>query len=677
MLILTAFMHFREVRIEVLELGSVANRYLIAQVDFEFPDEEATAIFKQQSVRDIGTIYRLDEKQVLKERQSLEEMLVDNQLWRKELPKVTFEELHYGANQLKDTLLHSRFTDERTLNKIKKFDLPTDNFFVLSVEQLQGPVTFSSPFWEHVAEESFEGGYVSKEAAQFLVHYFKDKQWTLQEDGTSGRNLRQSIQEGLPEVYTRVDAGSRIIDSGERVTSRHLAMLRSMKEALRESRNLWDPRSLLGSFLLALMFTFFAVVFLKVKHKEILGSKRKLTLLATITVLTLLLAKATEFLLLSQETKLVEFITYPLIVPFASLLLCVLLGTGISFFISAFLAVILGVTLAFDHDRFLVINLIAALVCIIFARSLHKRKEIFGVCAKVWLSTIPVIVAFNLLQSRFFGVNLLADLSTTFIFMIVTAILVIGLLPLFESLFLVMTDMSLMEYMDPNNELLRRLSVEAPGTYQHCLVVGNLAETAARAIGANSLFCRVAALYHDIGKLSNPHYFTENQLGGLNIHQLLTPLESSHVIISHVHDGEVLARKYHLPFGFIDIILQHHGTTLAYFFYCKQLELVQGDASKVDIAQFRYPGPKPRSKEAAMIMICDSVEAASRSLSEFCEEAIAELVERLVKEKVDQGQFDECTLSFEELVTVKKTIIQTLLVTHHLRVKYPKVTRAL
>jgi len=226
--------------------------------------------------------------------------------------------------------------------------------------------------------------------------------------------------------------------------------------------------------------------------------------------------------------------------------------------------------------------------------------------------------------------------------------------------------------MDPNNELLQRLAIEVPGTYQHCLVLGNLAEAAAQAIGANGLFCRVACLYHDIGKLNNPHFFTENQQGGVNIHQLLTPQESAQVIISHVRDGEMLARKYRLPQPFIDIILQHHGTTLVFYFYAKEVELKGGKKEEVDEKLFRYPGPKPHSKESAIIMICDTLEAASRSLEETSEEALTEMVNRLVRERSEDGQFDECNLTFEELGIIKKTLIKTLSVSHHVRVKYPK-----
>jgi putative nucleotidyltransferase with HDIG domain len=187
--------------------------------------------------------------------------------------------------------------------------------------------------------------------------------------------------------------------------------------------------------------------------------------------------------------------------------------------------------------------------------------------------------------------------------------------------------------MDPNNDLLRRLTIEAPGTYQHSVVVGNLAETAALAIGANGLFCRVATLYHDIGKMATPQYFTENQQGGANLHQLLTPQESAEVIMAHVSEGVAIARKAGLPEQFIDIIKEHHGTTLVYYFYRKAIDKAGGDKGAVDEKDFRYAGPKPRSKESAIIMIADTIEAASRSLEKINEETLNELASRLIREK--------------------------------------------
>jgi putative nucleotidyltransferase with HDIG domain len=234
-----------------------------------------------------------------------------------------------------------------------------------------------------------------------------------------------------------------------------------------------------------------------------------------------------------------------------------------------------------------------------------------------------------------------------------------------------MTDVTLSEYMDPNNDLLRRLTIEAPGTYQHSIVVGNIAETAALSIGANGLFCRVATLYHDIGKMITPQYFTENQQGGVDVHQLLTPQESAEVIIAHVSEGVALARKAGLPEQFIDIIKEHHGTSLVYFFYRKQLEKVGGDKSKVNEADFRYAGPKPRSKEAAIIMIADTLEAASRSLDKINEESLTELASRLVREKIDDGQFTNCLLTLEELSLVTASLVKTLVAFGHSRIKYP------
>ncbi|NGX37685.1 MAG: Cyclic-di-AMP phosphodiesterase PgpH [Chlamydiae bacterium] len=667
---LALFLHFREVRIETLEQGSIAERYIIAQVDFEFPDEEATVVIKQQSVRDIGTIFRISEKQLHQIRMDFENYLLTRQDWRDQLKQATFDELYRGADQLEDALSQAHFTNSRTLQKMKDYGVPTENYYAYTPENLQEAAKLPKSFWKQIREKVFVAGHFSTESANFILDAFENQSWSLQSDPAAERTLRRVVQDKVPDQYTLVNAGEHIVDPGERVSSRHLAMLQGMKEAIAKERNLFAPRTILGSLLLSLLFTILSVIYFRINHPKILNSLQKMTLLVTIIILTLIFSKVSEYLLVNKAIYLIDIFRYPIIVPFASILIFALVGGEVALFGSAFLAIVIGVTLAIDHDRFLVLNLIASWVTILFARNMHKRKEVFSVLAKVWLSCVPVIIAFNLAQNIFLPTHLLEDLVSSLVFITVIAVLVIGLLPLLESIFHVMTDMTLMEYMDPNNELLRRLSVEAPGTYQHCLVVGNLAESAARAIGANGLFCRVATLYHDIGKLFNPHYFTENQLGGFNIHQLLTPLESTQVIIAHVPEGEALARKHKIPQSFIDIIREHHGTTLVYFFYHKQVEQMGEEA--VDEKLFRYPGPKPHTKESAIIMLSDTVEAASRSLDEISEEALNEMVDKLVREKSDDNQLDECQLTFEELGIVKKTLVKTLSITGHLRVKYPE-----
>lgn len=667
---LSTFLHFREVKMEVLELGSVSKQYIIAQIDFEYPDEEATLVLRQQAMQDIGPIYKFHEKQIQKVMADFEYRLVKDQSWRQKLPKTTFESMYEGTEALEEYLMEVRFSDPRTLQKMKEVKFPAENFYDIAYSEKRIPPVPDS-FWPDIEESVFPKKNFDPKVAEYVLDFFKQQKWDLHHDASLEKKLKILVQDNVPDQYSTVGAGSHIIDPGEKVTLKHIYMLLSMKNALGESRNLWNPLSIIGSVILSAIITLLMGVYLYIYQKDVLKSMRKLILLTTILVLTLALAKATEYLLLYKGFNLVEVARYPLLVPFASVLLCVLLGTRIALFSSIFLTIIIGVTLAVDHDHFLILNLTASLCAIMYARSLHKRKDIFEVFAKAWLCSIPILLSFNLVEGTLLDINLLSDFMCTFAFLTLSALLVVGLLPLFESVFKVMTDMTLMEYMDPNNELLRRLSLEAPGTYQHCLVVGNIAEAGARAIGANDLFCRAATLYHDIGKLFNPHYFTENQLGGFNIHQLLTPLESTHVIIAHVSEGEALAKKYRLPQSFIDIIREHHGTTLVYYFYCKQIEQMEGDASKVNEKLFRYSGPKPHSKESAIIMIADTIEAASRAMDEVSEELLTQMVNKLVSEKAEEGQFDECQLTFEELGFVKKAIVKALLVTRHIRIKYP------
>lgn len=428
-----------------------------------------------------------------------------------------------------------------------------------------------------------------------------------------------------------------------------------------------------GSLLLSAAFTALGGVYLRVWHRSLFDSARHLVLLATLVILTLFLAKATEQFFLSQPEGYLSFSLFhvPLFVPFTSILVCILIGSEAALFTAFFLTVALGAFLRVDTAPFFAVNFLISCVTILAARRIHKRNAVFTVLSKAWLCSLPLFFAFSLLNEGGGYSQFLRDCVSSFIFLLCTSVLVACILPLFESLFRVMTVMKLREYFDPSHELLRRMNLEAPGTYQHSLVVGNLAEIAAQSIGADALFCRVATLYHDIGKLLNPHYFSENQGGGVNMHQLLTPTESAHVIIAHVKEGERLARKYRLPQSFIDIIREHHGTTLVSYFYHKEREQKGEEGAREGEKIFRYPGPKPRTKESALIMLVDTIEAASRSMEQVTEESLTEMVGRLISNKVEEGQFEECPLTFDELSKVKKALIHILVVARHLRVKYP------
>jgi cyclic-di-AMP phosphodiesterase PgpH len=559
---------------------------------------------------------------------------------------------------------------ERTMKQLERYGAFEHVLLPIKLSGREAPNLYlPEAVWGNIQNELKEKRMEHPEALAYLLRACASQRWSLEKDPSAERVAKQGIQDKIPTKLTHVEAGAQIVNRGEKVTKRHIAMVHAMKNALMQKRNPWTPLAMLGSLCLSTCILLASVWYLRAVHKELLDSFRKMTLLVLILMFSMAFAKFVEYVLLYEGRNITEIVRFPVLIPFASLLTSILLGSEIAMAVSFFLSVIFGMTLAVDKIPFLLFNLYAAIFTILFARVLHKRKQVFTVLLRVWLCCIPLIFAYNLSLNTFWNINLFCDSLSLFAMFGGTALLAIGCLPVFESLFGVMTDMTLMEYMDPNTELLKRLSMEIPGTYQHSIVVGHLAEAAARSIGANDLFCRVAALYHDIGKLNHPHYFTENQFGALNIHPLLTPVESAAAIIAHVPDGEFLARKYRLPRSFIDIIREHHGTTLVYYFYRKELDLV---GEKIQTELFRYPGPKPRTKESAILMIADTIEAASRSCEQTGEEAMQAFVDKLVGEKVMEGQLDQCALTFEELGRVKKAITKALVIAHHARIRYPE-----
>lgn len=663
---------YRQSRVEILEPHSVAQKYVVAQTDFEFPDEEATFTLKMQAIRDIDQIYRFEEGKIQERMQQLQDYTVKKEEWRHLAEQTTFDELDFAIGLWSSTLLKIRFTDSRTLQKMKQLQVPINDYIIFTPSETDVRVRIPNNIWRQIEKMAFNDQSVTKSTRNFLIDYFKDQTWNLEEDKQESRALKTLAESKVKEKYTKVKAGSRIIDQGEKVTPRHVMMLQSMKNALNETRNPWDIKAILGSLLLSFIFVFVGATYIRFNHSRVFHSNKKLSLLFSIFLITYIFAKAVEFLFITNAINFIELIHYPIFTPLAAILICALINSRIAAICGCLLTILLTISLAVDRTPFLIINIITGTVAVISTKSLRKRKQIFVVCTKTWLSCIVVIIAIYLMNHTWSSA-ILSDIISTCIFMVIIAVLSVGLLPLLEGIFHVMTDITLMEYLDPSHPLLRRLAIEAPGTYQHSMVVANLAEAAAIAIGGNSMFCRVATLYHDIGKLTAPHYFTENQQAGVNIHQLLTPTESVQVILSHVSEGVAMARKAGLPESFIDIIKEHHGTTLVSFFYDKEIELQQKERLEtlVNEGEFRYSGPKPKSKESAIIMIADSVEAASRSLDELTTESVSHLIEQIVKSKADDAQFDECLLTFEELRIVKKTILKALVAAGHSRIKYP------
>lgn len=675
--VLALFLHLREERFEIPELNTESTRYVMAQTAFSFMDEETTHILRQQAVRDVGEVYRIDEAFLNEKLKAFEQFLIEDETWRQKMSEASFDHMLKGSHSLGKTLRKMRFTDYRTLQKMKQLKMAVRNVETIPSKEVLDQFDMSDHFWQLMREKSFSSEF-PLEAAEFILHSFRSELWPFREDIAVERLLREKVQEKIPVKDSFIEAGSPIIQPGEKVTHRHLAMLSAMKEALTKERNFKEPAAVFGNILLALIFIVLSISYLRIRVPDFLHSLSKLTLTVTIVIATLVLSKIAEYFLFHEANILLPFVRYPIFLSFAGILLCSLIGTEVALVVTVLLSIVMTLALAsaFEFGHFLAINIVTGISAVLLSRRVRKRSQFFTVCAKLFCISLLIIVAFHLVEKTLFTRGFLGDVLTSLSSLALSSIVIVGVFPFLESWFGLLTDITLMELLDPNHPLLRRLSLEAPGTYQHCLVAGHLAEVSAHAICASGLFCRASMLYHDIGKLFNPHYFTENQFGGFNIHQLLTPRESTQVIMAHVTEGEMLARKHHLPSNIIDIIKEHHGTSRIYYFYCKQLELDQNDPSQIDEKFFRYKGPKPKSRESGIIMIADCVEASARALAEINEEVVAKLIDRVVQGKIEDGQLDDCRLTFQELSIIKKTMVKTLLIAHHMRVSYPMQTES-
>ena len=316
----------------------------------------------------------------------------------------------------------------------------------------------------------------------------------------------------------------------------------------------------------------------------------------------------------------------------------------------------------------------SALMC----RKIRSRTKLVSVGLIVAVIVLPTSLGVDYMLGQPFGWAVTKNALWFAGGAAVAGLLMTGVLPFLERIFDIQTDISLLELSDANHPLLKELVQRAPGTYNHSINVASMSEAAAEAIGANGLLCRVAAYFHDVGKLRKPEYFIENQAGGANKHDDLAPTMSTLVIIAHVKDGTEIARKHRLPRRITDLIEQHHGTTLVEYFYrrAEQQMLEKNENPDQDAAldegDFRYPGPKPQTPEAAVMMLADTVESASRALRDPAPARIEGLVKTVAKKKMDDGQFDECQITIEQLNSIAESLIKSLNAMYHARVKYPE-----
>ncbi len=604
--------------------------------------------------------------------------------------KVAFKE-KYAEGELKDAFINSNF--EKRIQDFYDYVL---GFYrdvygkgIVETSVVYGDLGDDSEIVivrDNIAEEhQFSEFYDPKEAYKYVINHvdqylenlnLNDRQADFFEnlnfydfirpnllyDKETSQNVKQSMLDNISLTKGMVQEGERIVSKGEVVDSKTYQILESLRREY-ESRLGSDYQYniiLLGQFVFVFAAIFVLYLFLYHFRFEILQDSLKTIFILLLVILMVVVSSLT--------VKMRPEVFY--IIPFAILPIIIrsFYDARLALFIHI-ITIMLIASFAPNSFEFVFLNFIAGIVAIFSLTSLSRRGKLFLSAALVVVSYVFVYFGLSITQEGniegvnwenmgYFGINgalVLASYPLIFVF---------------EKTFGFLSDVTLMELSDTNQPLLRRLSEQAPGSFQHSLQVASLAETAAYQIAANTLLVRTGALYHDIGKMENPIYFIENQDTDFNPHQQLEFKESARIIINHVKKGVEYASRYKLPGPIVDFIRTHHGTTRVHYFYKKYLQEYNED--EVDESEFTYPGPKPFSKEMAVLMMADAVEAASRSYNKLDEKTINNLVDHIIDSQLNGGQFENVDITFREITIIRGIFKKKLQNFYHARIKYPK-----
>lgn len=475
---------------------------------------------------------------------------------------------------------------------------------------------------------------------------------------------KNDLLSSIPLASGMVMSGQKIIDRGEIVNDYTCRVLNSFDKEMKRRSSTQDEimTAFIGQILFVLILVMMFTSYLTLFRKDYFEKPRSLTMLYTMITLFPILV--------SMMMKHNFFSVY--IIPFAmaAIFVRVFMDSRTAFITHVTMILICAAAVKYQYE-FIIVQLASGLVAIYSLRELSKRSQIFITAILVTISSCIVYLALQLMQdNQVFNID--PSMYTYFIINGIFLLLSYPMMYLIEKMFGFISNVTLFELSNTNKGLLRNLSEIAPGTFQHSITVGNLAAEIANRIHANSLLVRTGALYHDIGKMTNPVFFTENQ-AGVNPHDQLSDLESAQIIISHVTEGLKLAEKFNLPGIIKDFISTHHGTGLTKYFYINYCN--EHPDEQVDKEMFQYPGPNPFTREQAILMMADTVEAASRSLNEYTEESISTLTNKLIDSQVADGFFRECPITFRDIALAKSVLIERLKSIYHTRISYPHLNK--
>ena len=500
--------------------------------------------------------------------------------------------------------------------------------------------------------------------ASAYKHYGYECAQNLVLDTAMTNNMREKLLSTLSPTQGIVQAGERVIDKGDIVTEESYQILQSLRRAYENEKigNRQRVLSITGEAILVLLFLALFVVYLYVFRISYLRDNA--TVLFFCLQMFIVIALACLTLRFNLSVYLIPFAWVPILTR-------VFFDSRTALFLHFTTILIVSIVVPAPVEFFF-IQIVVGMVAVSSLSDMTRRAQLVQTAGWIFFAQTVAYTAFTFAQMGVWS----AINPWMYLYFFICALLTIGcygLIYTFEKLFRFISSITLVELTDINSELLHMLAERAPGTFQHSMQVSNLATEAAKAIGANALLVRTGALYHDIGKIADPLYYTENQQGADNPLLKMDPRDAAQVVIAHVSEGEKIARRNHLPEAIINFITSHHGTSLVRYFYNTYCNAHPKE--QVDAALFRYPGPRPTTKESAILMIADAVEARSRSLDEFTEQSIAEAVDQMIDAQIADGQFAETPLSFKDVEDIRRVFKARITAMNHHRISYPTLNK--
>jgi len=531
---------------------------------------------------------------------------------------------------------------------------------IVPVNRLYSEKTAYNRFVAKLAE--VKAGYprVARQLAQLDARKYIHS--NLKFDENISKSELKRIEAGISTARGMMQAGERIILEGELVDDAKFQLLESLKNTYEKKRveGINSHLVSIGKFALVAVFLTLLYTFLYTYKRNILVNSRRITFLLLFIVFMVFIAQ----LVSSYEG--LHIYMFPLAI------LPVVVRTFFDSRTAIFTLIITSLLLGFyapNNYEYVLLEVSAGMIAVFSLNKMHRRMHVVLASMLVALTYGVVYTAITLIQN---GSLIDYEYKTLqwFAWSSLLILMVYPLIYIFEKLFGFVSDVTLIELSNTNQPLLRKLADEAPGTFQHSMQIANLAEEVIRKIGGNPFLVRAGALYHDIGKISQPTFFIENQQAGMNPHDQMSYIKSAEIIIDHVRNGLKMAKKYRLPESIVEFIATHHGTTKAKYFYLKQQQ--ENPQEVVNEENFAYPGPLPHSREAAVVMLIDGIEAASRSLNDKTVDNLSELVDRMIDQKVKDRQLDNSELTFHDIKQIKEVLLKKLVNMYHVRIEYPQ-----